>query len=145
MSLGLQKGTMGALGQCTHWTRTPLRFDIRNRVLGNKGGMGKIRGGGGTTLSSMLQGEDRWGAAKLCSDPCRDEQEGTVVLCYVHLKHNKKIVQIQKQLHHWWQEKYRWGKNTQYTSKHKNKHPRTSKNYFIFTMLYVQFAWGEPH
>ena len=84
-------------------TRTLLRSNIRNRVLGGKGGAGKI--GEATMLSSTLMGDERWGATTLCFDPCRDEQEkrATAMTCYVHLKHNENFVQIQEQLNHWWQ------------------------------------------
>jgi hypothetical protein len=34
------------------------------------------------------------------------------------------------------------GNNSQDTFEHKSKHMGTKNNIFIFTILYVQFAWG---
>jgi hypothetical protein len=60
-----------------------LRSNTRNRVLGGKGGTGKM--GGTIALPSSLLGEARRGAATLCSDPCGDERhkagEDYVMLC----------------------------------------------------------------
>lgn len=55
VSLGLQKGTMGTLGQCMHWMRTPFRSNTRNRIFGKVA----CRIGGAAALPSPLQGEDR--------------------------------------------------------------------------------------
>lgn len=99
MLSGLENGTVGAFGQCTDCTRTPLRSRTKKRLLLGDGGLGKI--GGATTLSSTLLGEERPGAATLRSEPCGNEREkdgGSYVMLGPILMHNDSNPQYKKHL-----------------------------------------------
>ena len=70
MFLGIEKGTVGALGQCTYWTMIPLR----SRTMNHHGRGGQNWASGHAVLHEMRK--QTKGAMMLCSVPCGDKQVG---------------------------------------------------------------------
>ena len=74
----VEKGIVGALGQCTYWTKTMLKPKNKNRCLTSLIGVGKI---GGTAMPCcMWWGDERGGATTLCSVPSEDKQGGSYIM-----------------------------------------------------------------
>ena len=76
---------MGALGQCTHWTRTPFRSSTKNSFFGIGGGAGKTGG----QLRCPLRSWEKSVAEPLryAPNPVDMIGEGRLMLCYVQMKH----------------------------------------------------------